>query len=605
MTMTATLVPKGKLDATQVVNGPEDGPCDWEQIRWLAAEENVRRLRQRIFTATQAGDLKRVRNLQKLMLRSRANTLVSVRRVTELNAGRKTAGIDGRVALSPEAKGELADWVQHRAEPWIACPVKRVYIPKQGSTGKRRPLGIPVIADRALQAVVVNALEPEWEARFEPKSYGFRPGRGCHDAIEVLFQAGKGGRGAGPRRPWILDADLAAAFDRISHQHLLDQIGTFPARGLITGWLKAGVVEKGRFTPSEEGTPQGGVISPLLLNVALHGMETAAGVRYRRLGSDAAVTAADSPVLTRYADDLVVLCHTRQEAEQVKARLAQWLTPRGLAFNEDKTRIVTLEGFDFLGVTVRRYHGKLLIKPSKTAVRRIRERLRTEMRSLRGANAQAVIARLNPIIRGWAAYYRTVVSSETFTALDNYLWKLTYKWARHGHPNKPTRWIVRRYFGAFNKSRNDRWVFGDRDSGAYLVRFSWTKIVRHQMVRGTSSCDDPTLADYWAARRHRGLPRALDITSLRLLQSQNGCCPACGELLLDTDRPPQSPREWEQWLTVTRKAMTRNAITAQPDGTPDKAELRLLHAHCHRQRRHAGTQTSPALLPARRPTGLA
>ena len=236
-----------------------------------------------------------------------------------------------------------------------------------------------------------------------------------------------------------------------------------------------------------------------------------------------------SPVLVRYADDLVAFCHTRHEAEQVKARLAAWLAPRGLAFNEDKTHIVTLdEGFDFLGFNVRRYRGKLLIKPSKAAVRRIRERLRTEMRSLRGTNAQAVIARLNPIIRGWAAYYRTVVSSEMFVALDHYLWKLTYKWAKHSHPNKPKRWIVRRYFGTFNKSRQDRWVFGDRDSGAYLHRFAWTKIVRHQMVRGTSSPDDPTLAEYWAARRRRGIPRPIDAATLRLLQAQHGRCPGAG-----------------------------------------------------------------------------
>jgi RNA-directed DNA polymerase len=158
---------------------------------------------------------------------------------------------------------------------------------------------------------------------------------------------------------------------------------------------------------------------------------------------------AGSPVLVRYADDLVAFCHTRQEAEQVKARLAAWLAPRGLVFNEDKTRVVSLgEGFDFLGFNVRRYRGKLLIKPSKAAVKRIRERLRTELRSLRGANAQAVIARLNPIIRGWSAYYRTAVSSEIFRALDHYLWKLTYKWAKHSHPNKPVRSIVRRYFGS-------------------------------------------------------------------------------------------------------------------------------------------------------------
>jgi RNA-directed DNA polymerase len=333
-------------------------------------------------------------------------------------------------------------------------------------------------------------------------------------------------------------------------------------------------------------------------------MENAAGVRYQHVGSDAAVTAAGSPVLVRYADDLAVFCHTRQEAEQVKARLAAWLVPRGLAFNEDKTRIVTLDqGFDFLGCTIRRYHGKLLIKPSKAAVRRIRERLRTELRSLRGANAQAVIARLNPIIRGWAAYYRTAVSSETFAALDHYLWKLTYKWAKHSHPNKPTRWVIRRYFGTFHRSRCDRWVFGDRDSGAYLLRFAWTKIVRHQMVRGTSSPDDPALASYWADRRRRGIPRPIDTATLRLLESQRGRCPLCGELLLDADRPPQSPREWEQWLTVTRKAMTHHALTAEPGAAPDEAKLRLLHARCHRQ--HAGKRNRPALLPASAPSGLA
>ncbi|MEU1601428.1 reverse transcriptase N-terminal domain-containing protein [Streptomyces sp. NPDC005708] len=207
--------PRDKLGAvaTAAVNGPEDEITDWLAVDWQQVEDDVRRLRQRIFTASQAGDLKRVRNLQKLMLRSRANTLLSVRRVTEINAGRTTAGIDGKVVLLPQGKAELADWMQRSSGSWKSRPVRRVYIPKAGGK-KQRPLGIPVIVDRALQARALNALEPEWEARFEPKSYGFRPGRGCHDAIEAIFNA-VGGKN--PHRRWILDADLAAALDAWSH----------------------------------------------------------------------------------------------------------------------------------------------------------------------------------------------------------------------------------------------------------------------------------------------------------------------------------------------------------------------------------------------------
>jgi len=283
-----------------VVNGPEGDDLDWRSIDWASVEDDVRRLRQRIFTASRDGDLPKVRNLQKLMLRSRANALLSVRRVTELNAGRKTAGIDGAVVVTAPGKAFLADRVQRHGTSWKPQPVKRVFIPK--ANGKQRPLGIPVIVDRALQAQVVSALEPEWEARFEPKSYGFRPGRGCHDAIEAIYKVA---RGPNPSRRWVLDADLAAAFDRIDHSHLLEALGGFPARGLVEQWLKAGVVEKGRFAPTEEGTPQGGVVSPLLLNVALHGMEEAAGVRYRQAGRMAGTTLVGSPVVVRYADDLV------------------------------------------------------------------------------------------------------------------------------------------------------------------------------------------------------------------------------------------------------------------------------------------------------------
>ncbi|MCH0573464.1 hypothetical protein I3F60_30285 [Streptomyces sp. MUM 136J] len=244
------------------------------------------------------------------------------------------------------------------------------------------------------------------------------------------------------------------------------------------------------------------------MNIALHGMETAAGARYRSGATCAGWSVPGTPVVVRYADDLVALCHSRQEAEQVKARLAAWLEPRGLAFNEEKTKVVHLaEGFDFLGFNIRHYpSGKLLIKPSAAAIKRFRARLRSEVRALYGANGLAVIAKLNPILRGWAAYYRTVVSKQVFSSIDDTLWWTMMRWAKRRHETKPTRWIVQRYFGPFHPTRRDRWIFGDRDTGAFLTKLTWTPIKRHQMVDGWASPDDAQLSVYWAVRRRRRTP---------------------------------------------------------------------------------------------------
>lgn len=241
------LVGTGPVLAAVGVNGPEGGFLDWDAVDWRVCEENVRRLRQRIFTASRDGDLKRVRNLQKLMLRSLSNTLLSVRRVTQHNAGRRTAGVDGETVLDSPARAELTARVHRPSTPWQPLPVRRVFIPKARNVTARgvvavRPLGIPVIADRVQQARVRHALEPEWEARFEPRSYGFRPGRGCQDAIQMIFVALRGRKA---KRAWVLDADLAAAFDRIGHDRLLTALGGFPAEGMIRAWLRAGVFDRG------------------------------------------------------------------------------------------------------------------------------------------------------------------------------------------------------------------------------------------------------------------------------------------------------------------------------------------------------------------------
>jgi RNA-directed DNA polymerase len=550
------------MQANRLANGTER-PTEWNEVNWTKANRQVRNLRQRIFRATQAGDFKKVRSLQKLMLRSRANILVSVRRVTQTNAGRKTPGVDRVVVKTAAARGKLVDQLAQN-QPWKAKPTRRVYIPK--ADGKKlRPLSIPVIKDRCLQAVVKNALEPSWESRFEGMSYGFRPGRSCHDAIQKIYGLARPNK----TKKWILDADLRGAFDNISHEEILEAIKGFPGRELIRQWLKAGFMDKGIFRDTLSGVPQGGVVSPVLLNIALHGMEEALGITYTSQGSIRGKRA-----VVRYADDLVVFCESKEEAELAKQALGKWLTARGLSFAEEKTRIVHLrEGFNFLGFNIRHYRKplttktgwKLLIKPSKQSVQKIRERLRQEWHSLRGHKVQVVIERLNPIIRGWANYFRAGVAAEIFNGLDHWMFQREERYATHTHPKKSKSWKRAKYWGRLNLDRQDTMVFGDKHTGRHLLKFSWFPIEYPVLVKGRASPDDPKLAAYWK-KRNAAKGRDLTPSKQKLAQRQSGVCPVCRATLFNEE-----------------ELETHHVVPREAGGKDSYINLQLLHLFCHQQ----------------------
>jgi RNA-directed DNA polymerase len=542
---------------------------DWHDVNWRKANRIVRQLRQRIFKATQNGDIKRVRSLQRLMLRSYSNVLLSVRKATQENQGKKTAGVDRVLVKTPLQRMKLTNDLAMNNKDWQPKPTRRVYIPK--SNGKNRPLGIPTIRDRCLQAIVKNALEPYWEAKFEGCSYGFRPGRSVHDAIGKIYLLTCPHR----TKKWIVDADISGCFDNIEHQNLMKSIGNFPARRLISAWLKSGYVDGNTFHKTESGTPQGGIISPLLANIALNGLEEHLGVKYNNRGES-----RGKRILVRYADDFVILCESEDDALKAKETTEEWLGLRGLELSKEKTTIVHIsEGFDFLGFNIRQYKvnntktgWKLLIKPSNKFVKEVKSKIRKTFLEYHGQAVGHLIAKINPIIRGIAEYCRKVVSSKIFGKLDDYLFTRQKRYANRTHPNKPSKWKKGKYWGRLNLSRESKWDFGDKRIGAYMLKFSWYEIERHTMVTKTASPDDPKLKDYWEKRwetRAKNEATRYNKTKEKVADRQGYKCTVCGESLFN-DEPID----------------LHHIIPRNQGGKDEIRNLIWVHQYCHNKIHH-------------------
>lgn len=544
--------------------------AEWNTINWRKLEIKVFKLQKRIYQATQRGDRAVVRRLQKTLMKSWSARMLAVRKVTQENKGKKTAGIDGIKSIETKQRVQLARELKVFKKP---KPTRRVWIPKPGKTEKR-PLGIPVMYDRALQALAKMALEPEWEAFFEPNSFGFRPGKSAHDAIQAIFQL------VCHKPKWVLDADISSCFDKINHKHLLQKLQTYPTmRKLIKSWLKSGVMDNGVFERTDSGTPQGGVISPLLANIALHGLETyLENLRLRKV-----ITSCDSKTkqpkllqIIRYADDFVVFHEDKAGIEYAKKHIEDWLSEVGLELKSSKTRIAhTLEGengkkdtgFDFLGFHIQQYpKGKHqtkrgwipLITPSKASVKKLYTKIAGIIDESKQAKQSNLIDRLNPILIGWANYFKTVVSKEIFTEIDNLIWNKLRRWCYRRHPMKSKSWVINKYWGI---DKGLGWVFTNGDK--QLRRLGKVPIERHTPVfRNKSPFDGDFI--YWSQRLSE-YP-LLTEQKKKLLKFQDGKCAHCGVR-----------------LTMTDKLEVHHKIPRCEGGKSNYDNLILIHLHCHDQ----------------------
>jgi RNA-directed DNA polymerase len=457
----------------------------WTAINWSVVELQVNQLQMRIAKATREGKHRRAKSLQWLLTHSYCAKLLAIKRVTE-NQGRRTAGVDGILWQTPTQKLQAIITLQRRG--YKPLPLRRIYIPKKN--GKLRPLGIPTMRDRAMQALYLLALEPISESIADKNAYGFRPRRSCADAIEQCFSALAKKTSA----QWILEGDIKACFDKISHQWLLDNIPI--DKSMLSKWLKAGYIEQSQLYATDGGTPQGGIISPTLLTITLKGLEGLLKANTKP---------KDKVHLATYADDFIITGATKEILEQtVKPLVEEFIKERGLELSQEKTLITHInDGFDFLGFNVRKYKDKLLIKPARKNVKIFLDNIRGIIKRNATAKTETLIHLLNPKLKGWGNYYRHVVSKVTFSEVDSNVFKSIWRWVERRHPNKNVRWKRRKYFGTV---KLNHWVFQavvPYEDGHRLIRLFYTTsipIKRHIKIRAEANPYNPDYQEYFRER---------------------------------------------------------------------------------------------------------
>ena len=479
---------------------------DWSSINWYKVEKYVDKLQKRIYHAESIGDSRKVRDLERILVRSESAILMAVKRVTQTNKGKRTPGIDGKVIKTDKQRGELVDKLKTRnISKHVPKPAHRHYIRKKN--GKLRPLGIPTIIDRAYQEIIRMALEPQMEVNFEPISYGFRPKRGVHDAVERIFNIIHNNKFCE-----VFEGDFKDCFNNLSHEFILSKIRGFPLIKLVERYLKAGYVDNGVFNRTVSGTPQGGLLSPLLANIALTGLEDYLNISYKkrtqiRNGETKEFYETKGKYrVTRYADDFVIFARTREDIEKVPKILENYLSERGLVLAEDKTKITHIsQGFDFLGFNFRQYKTnkglKCLIKPSKDSIKNFKAKVSERVRWHHGDNVDSLIDSLNPLIIGTANYWKPTVAKKIFSDMDYYIWNKIYKFLRRLHPNKGWKWIKRKYFPEYDDGyHRGKWVLTGPKQENHLIKMSWTKIKRHKMITHNNSPYDKSKENYFMNR---------------------------------------------------------------------------------------------------------